>query len=117
MLETKGEKIFNVVNIVFLSVISVICLYPLLYVLFASLSEATSFEQNAGFLLWPQNFTIGAYKLVFRNIMIGIVRSAPISTAKKMDRRFWNQKKSMKSISAYAPSMMDVVSPTKVAAP
>ena len=72
MLETKGEKIFNVVNIVFLSVISVICLYPLLYVLFASLSEATSFEQNAGFLLWPQSFTIGAYKLVFRNIMIGI---------------------------------------------
>ena len=72
MLETKGEKIFNVVNIVFLSVISVICLYPLLYVLFASLSEATSFEQNARFLLWPQSFTIGAYKLVFRNIMIGI---------------------------------------------
>ena len=49
--------------------------------------------------------------------MTGTVASAPSSTAKKIPGRPSIQKNSIKSIFAYAPSMIDVVSPTRVAAP
>ena len=51
--------------------------------------------------------------------MIGTVASAPSSTAKNMPGRPFIQKKSMKFMFAYcsALSMIEVVSPTKVAAP
>ena len=49
--------------------------------------------------------------------MIGIVIRAPISTAKNIPALPWNQKKSLKFIPAAPASMIEVVSPTSVAAP
>ena len=49
--------------------------------------------------------------------MIGIVASAPSSTAKKMPGRPRIQKKFRKFIPAWSASMIEVVSPTRVAAP
>ena len=49
--------------------------------------------------------------------MIGIVRSAPISVAKNMPGLPSIQKKSLKFMLAAPPSMIEVVSPTSVAAP
>jgi putative aldouronate transport system permease protein len=43
----------------------VITLYPLLYVLFASLSDPSTFIQTRGVLLAPLGFTIAAYQAVF----------------------------------------------------
>lgn len=47
--------------------LSVITLYPLLYVLFASFSDPVFVAQNRGLLLYPQDITMDAYKLVFQN--------------------------------------------------
>ena len=52
-----------------------------------------------------------------RKNITGTVRSAPSSTAKKIPGLPFIQKKSIKSIFANAPSMIEVVSPTSVAAP
>jgi putative aldouronate transport system permease protein len=49
-----------------------VTLYPLLYVLFASLSDATSLAQNRGLLLRPLGLNFKAYKLVLENPMIAI---------------------------------------------
>ena len=49
--------------------------------------------------------------------MIGTVRRAPSSTAKKIPALPWNTKKSLKFMPAAPASMIDVVSPTSVAAP
>ena len=69
---TKGEKIFNALNLVLLGIIGVLCLYPMLYVLFASLSESNKLMAHEGLLLKPIGFTIASYKKVISNQMIGI---------------------------------------------
>ena len=51
------------------------------------------------------------------NIIIGMVKRAPSSTAKKMPGLPCMMKKSIKSILAAPASIMEVVSPTRVAAP
>ena len=40
-----GEKLFDVLNYVLLTVITLCTLYPLIYVLFASLSDPTRYMQ------------------------------------------------------------------------
>ena len=37
---STGEKIFSVINYIFLALVAVACLYPMLYVLFASSAYA-----------------------------------------------------------------------------
>lgn len=49
----------------------IVTVYPLLYVLFASLSNPASFALHKGILLWPQKFSLLAYKAVCDNPMIG----------------------------------------------
>ena len=46
------------------------CLYPMLYVLFASFSNSNQLMRHTGILLWPQGFSTGAYEMVFKNPMI-----------------------------------------------
>lgn len=64
---TRGEKIFNVFNIAFLSLVMVITIYPFLYVIFASFSEPARLMQQRGLLLAPLGFTLEGYKMVFAN--------------------------------------------------
>lgn len=63
---TFGEKVFNVFNILLLSLFGVLMLYPLIYVLFASVSEPMKFLGHTGLLLKPAGFTLDAYKRVFQ---------------------------------------------------
>ncbi|MCT1400508.1 carbohydrate ABC transporter permease [Paenibacillus sp. p3-SID867] len=65
-----GEKLFDVLNYVLLTVITLCTLYPLIYVLFASLSDPTRYMQHSGILWKPLNITFNAYRLVFDNPMI-----------------------------------------------
>ncbi|MGL6173273.1 MAG: carbohydrate ABC transporter permease [Cellulosilyticaceae bacterium] len=64
---TRGEKIFNIFNVAFLSLVMVITIYPFLYVIFASFSEPSRLMQQRGLLLAPLGFTIEGYKMVFAN--------------------------------------------------
>lgn len=69
--KTKGEKIFDFFNVIFLSLIVVVMVYPCLHVLFASFSDSTKILQHNGFLLHPIGFSFGAYEEVFKNQLIG----------------------------------------------
>ena len=65
------ERIFDSFNILILFLLMIVTVYPLLYVLFASLSNPASFALHKGILLWPQKFSLLAYKAVCDNPMIG----------------------------------------------
>lgn len=63
----KGERIFQVCNYLFLSLLALICLYPLWHVVMASFSDSTALLSQEGLLLWPIDFTLESYKRVFSN--------------------------------------------------
>ncbi len=67
-----GDRIFYIVNNLFMLFMIIICLYPMLYVLFASLSDADKLMQFSGALVKPLGFNFDAYKAVISNEMIWI---------------------------------------------
>lgn len=73
---SRGDVIFEVVNCFFLLLISVIILYPLIYVLSASFSDPMSVTSGK-MILWPVDVTLDNYAQVFknRNIVLGFRNS------------------------------------------
>lgn len=67
MKTTFSRKCFVCFNTVFLTLLSLICLYPMLYVLFASFSDSRELMSHSGLLLAPLKFNINAYTSVFKN--------------------------------------------------
>jgi len=67
-----GDRWFDVVNLCILSLVLVVVLYPLIYVVSASLSNPMLVLQGKVWL-WPKELSFEAYKRVFQNadIMIG----------------------------------------------
>lgn len=59
-MRTRGEKIFSVVNAVILTVVAFICLYPFIYVLAVSLSDAQNVNMGNVWLI-PKGFNLDAY--------------------------------------------------------
>lgn len=68
--ESKERKIFNTLNILVLSVLMITMIYPILYVLFASVSDAAALISHRGLLLKPIGFNINAYRMVFRDPLV-----------------------------------------------
>ena len=68
--ETLGRKIFIVINGILLFFLTAVTLYPLLYVVFASFSNANALMAHDGALLYPLKPTIAAYKATFRKSSI-----------------------------------------------
>ena len=68
---SKGERAFQVFNYIFLTLIMLLCLYPVWYVAMASFSNSNLLTQHTGLLFKPVGFSIDAYKKVFQNPMIG----------------------------------------------
>lgn len=64
---TSGERIFDVFNVLFLTLLVIICIYPLLYVLFASVSDPLAIAAYRGVLLKPLGFSLDSYKAVINN--------------------------------------------------
>ncbi|MCM0647736.1 carbohydrate ABC transporter permease [Clostridium swellfunianum] len=64
---SAGEKVFDIFNVLFMVILMIACAYPLLYVLFASLSDPYRLMQHRGILLKPLGFTLSGYALVFKN--------------------------------------------------
>lgn len=67
---SKAENAFNVFNILLMALLIIVTLYPLLYVLFASLSDASKLMQHSGLLFKPLGFNLASYKLVIKNPLI-----------------------------------------------
>jgi len=70
MRESRGERLFSLGNVIFMVALMVITLYPLLYVLFASLSNPTQLTSHRGLLFAPLDLTLEAYRRVLENPLI-----------------------------------------------
>jgi putative aldouronate transport system permease protein len=68
-----GEKVFDAVIHLVLIALVIVTLYPLLFVAFASISDAGELIAHKGLLLAPLGFSLDAYVSVFKNpgILIG----------------------------------------------
>lgn len=64
MKQTNGEKIFNVINLVLLVLLTMVCILPFIYVIAISLSSSEAIIANEVLLL-PVGFQLDAYKSVF----------------------------------------------------
>lgn len=64
---SMNDFIMDAIIILILLLVSVICLYPVWYVLMASFSSSTAVAKSAGMMLWPEAFDMGAYKMVFES--------------------------------------------------
>nr|WP_315084625.1 carbohydrate ABC transporter permease [uncultured Lachnoanaerobaculum sp.] len=67
---SNSFSIFNLFNICILSILALLCIYPIWYVLAASLSNGNRIMQHSGLLLLPIKPNIAAYIAVFKNKMI-----------------------------------------------
>lgn len=63
MKRTKGEKLFNVFNIILLSVLAFLTVYPFIYILAASLSSGEYITRGAVWF-FPKGFTLDSYKKI-----------------------------------------------------
>ena len=79
-LQTRGVKIFAVVNYLVMTLLALICLLPLLHVLAVSLSDSASASANL-VQFWPKGFNTASYEMVFSNqtflnsFVISVVRT------------------------------------------
>ena len=62
---SAGEKVFNIVNYTFLTLIFVTTLYPLIYVLSASVSDPSAVASGE-MILWPVNPSWDGYEYAFK---------------------------------------------------
>ncbi|MDI6619677.1 MAG: carbohydrate ABC transporter permease [Clostridiales bacterium] len=71
-----GERIFQIVNNIFLVLLSITTLYPFLNILVYSLNEGKD-AMKGGLFLWPRKFTLFNYEFVFSN---GLMQNAYLIT-------------------------------------
>ncbi|MDD4849813.1 MAG: carbohydrate ABC transporter permease [Gemmiger sp.] len=64
--ESRSRKAFMVFDYVLMVAITLICIYPFLYVVFASFSDPAELMKFNGALLSPRGFTLAGYQEVFK---------------------------------------------------
>lgn len=64
--KSTGEKIFSVCNVTLLSLIGLICIYPIVYILAVSFSGSLAVMEGRVWL-YPVDFHLKAYEIVFSN--------------------------------------------------
>ena len=88
MKSSLGDKIFVIINTVILLCMCFVTLYPIWYVLCASMTSNTYLVSHPGIMLWPHEVTFGAYKMAFshplllsgyKNTLIVLAVSLPIN--------------------------------------
>lgn len=67
MKRTTGEKIFQVFNVIFLTLVSFLFIYPFWFVIISSVSDPQLMRLHDGVMMLPQGFTTKGYEMVFRN--------------------------------------------------
>lgn len=70
---TIENILFEGINYTLLILLTIACLYPILHIIFASVSEPASLMAHYGVLLKPLGFTLDGYRLVFKDnsILVG----------------------------------------------
>ncbi|WP_241242700.1 carbohydrate ABC transporter permease [Paenibacillus whitsoniae] len=69
--ESKGDRIFNVLNYTVLILFTLSVLYPLVYVLSASFSSSNAVISGRVWL-WPVEFNLQGYEAVFKNKQVWV---------------------------------------------
>ena len=86
--ESVGSKVFDVINVIIMLLLCFVTLYPMWYVLCASVTENAYLVAHPGAIFWPHGFTTGSYGLAFshplllsgyKNILIVLLVSLPIN--------------------------------------
>ncbi len=67
---TFGSICFDIFNYVFMILLMLVCLYPFMYVIFASLSDSNMLMAHEGLLWWPIKANLNSYRTVLKNPMI-----------------------------------------------
>lgn len=62
-----SRKIFLTIDVLVMVILMIVCLYPMLYVLFASLSDSGKLMAHSGILFKPIGFNTAAYSAVVQN--------------------------------------------------
>ncbi len=65
--KSLSERIFSGVNAIILIVLTFICVYPMIHILAASLSNSSAIASHRGLLFFPKGFSLQSYELVFAN--------------------------------------------------
>lgn len=65
-----GENIFDIINSIFMLLMIFVTIYPFVYVIFASFSDASRLAAHEGAIWWPIGFDTKGYKLVLHNPLI-----------------------------------------------
>ena len=70
---TRGDRLYVGLCYAVTGLVALLCLYPMLHVLFSSFSDAEQLAAHRGVMLHPQGFYLKGYELVMknRNIPIG----------------------------------------------
>lgn len=63
--KSRGERIFNVFNVILMTLFMIACFYPFWYVICASFSKSTLLMGNQSALLLPLGWSTSAYEHVF----------------------------------------------------
>lgn len=79
MKKSKGENIFNVFNIIFMILFSIVTIYPYLNQVAVSFNDGMD-SMRGGIILWPRVFTLANYKAVFSNT--DVIYAALISASR-----------------------------------
>ena len=67
--QSRGDKIFNVINGLLIAVVLIMIIYPLWFVIIASVSDPAK-VLGGQVILMPRKFTLQGYRMVFRDPMI-----------------------------------------------
>lgn len=69
MIETRtpAQKSLTVLNYAIITFFGLLCLYPIIHVLAASLSDPLQLVRHRGIYLWPDGFSLKGYQMVIGN--------------------------------------------------
>lgn len=76
--KSTGEKVFDAVNVLFMTLFTFTCIYPFYYIIIYSLSDPLA--AAGGVLLWPVDFTWDNYIRIFRLKGIPMATLISVST-------------------------------------
>lgn len=65
-----SDVVLDLIIYTILLVLTITTLYPAWYVVVASFSSSAEVATSGGLLIWPKEFMLGAYKLVFKNELL-----------------------------------------------
>ena len=65
-----GSKVFDSFNVLIMLGIVLVTFYPMVHILFASFSNGNALLAHTGLLLWPVDFSLEGYRIVFKDPMI-----------------------------------------------